>query len=704
MNHLYSLFNFLKSRNHYLEASLVRLASQYNKIYKKKVEELAKLNPKPFESWFGGKYRLYFPLNIESEPTKNEIDKEVEMALSSYGYKITDYVGGYCEKDGVKYRIGKIISKLKEQEIRESVNKVDEEEVLKRWAEVNTIFLNSSARQIKNIDRNLLVVISQNPHDIAKMSFERRWTSCMKLTEKEDDDKEDNSNIYCEVSEGGLVAYLINKDDKSIENPLARISIRRFVNDEGISIALPEADVYGMNLPGFYEIVKEWTDEKNKINMRTPINTYSMRGRGGSDTFTDSELFIRNFNNASFEELKDAFNYLTKVKVYVISISNFSEFRPLFEDALRKTKSQSDKEFIKNIINSYGDFLTLNYEETINRIKKLKILDYFISSMEGEVDFDQKFNSYFKIFNINDDDNYKLNKNILNIVTLLIEKHLDEIDSNFAKDILDFIIPEYKRDLGLSATEISLNLPDALLDLIKKFPKYLDLDIFMSLSPEQKVDLEKYFGDDLQPEIDEYHSLIRQKLRKLNLKSISNSEVSKFIFEKSVDTIFSGPYDQNNFDMLFNLVKLYINDDEAYKSMNNYLNLLKIKNNKIKITILKELLNKVKTKWRFLVDQDTNIYHIFNFILKNLKEQQGDAQYIKEIEALIRELYNNAETDISSNKEFYVDEIEHFKSEALPEDIINRGMVELERKKNTEVIYRKGYLKKALTYVLSLQS
>lgn len=697
MNHLYSLFNFLKSRNHYLEASLVRLASRYNKIYKKKVEELAKLNPKPFESWFGGKYRLYFPLNIESEPTKNEIDKEVEMALSSHGYKITDYVGGYCEKDGVKYRIGKIISKLKEQEVRESVNKIEEEEVLKRWAEVNTIFLNSPIRQIKNIDRNLFVVISQNPHDIAKMSFERRWTSCMKLTEKEDDD-DDNSNIYCEVPEGGLVAYLINKDDKSIENPLARISIRRFVNDEGISIAVPEADVYGMNLPGFYEIVKEWTDEKNKTNMRTPVNTYSIRGRGSSETFMDAELFIKNFNTASFEELKDAFNYLTKVKVYNINMPNFSEFKPLFQDALRKTESQSDKEFIKNIINSHGDFLTINYEETISRIKNLKILDYFISSMEGEVDFDQKFNSYFHV------EENDQNLNIANIYILLIDKYLDKIDSALAKKIFDFVNRNERASLNSVFVTSTGLIPDALSKLLKKFPRYLDFNIFMRFSPEQKIHLQEYFGDDIQPEIDEYHNLVKKKTEQFNLKSVTESEASKFTFERYIEAVFNGPYHEDNFNDLLNFVKLYINDDEGYKSRMNYLNLLEVKNNKIKIEILRELLNKVKTTWRFLVDKDTNIYHIFNFILSKLKEQQSDIKYIKEIEALIRELYNNAETDISSNKEFYVDEIEYFNSEALPEDIINRGMAELERKKNTEVIYRKRYLKKALTYVLSLQS
>ena len=69
-------------------------------------------------------------------------------------------------------------------------------------------FINSPLR-IKKEEEQFSVVISQNPHDVAQMSTDRSWTSCMELGRRKPQEKD----VFCEVREGGLVAYLINKND-----------------------------------------------------------------------------------------------------------------------------------------------------------------------------------------------------------------------------------------------------------------------------------------------------------------------------------------------------------------------------------------------------------------------------------------------------------------------------------------------------------
>ncbi|MBR4315490.1 MAG: hypothetical protein IKP65_00770 [Alphaproteobacteria bacterium] len=60
------------------------------------------------------------------------------------------------------------------------------------------------------------------------MSTGTNWTSCMRLP---DDDLNEGGEYYYtalnQVQYGGMCAYLIDKDDRDIERPYARIAIKR---------------------------------------------------------------------------------------------------------------------------------------------------------------------------------------------------------------------------------------------------------------------------------------------------------------------------------------------------------------------------------------------------------------------------------------------------------------------------------------------
>lgn len=71
------------------------------------------------------------------------------------------------------------------------------------------------------------IIYTIDPYDVASMSTDRGWTSCMNL----------DGGEYCEDIEydlwyGTIVAYLVNHNDTNIDHPIARIAIKPLVNKE----------------------------------------------------------------------------------------------------------------------------------------------------------------------------------------------------------------------------------------------------------------------------------------------------------------------------------------------------------------------------------------------------------------------------------------------------------------------------------------
>lgn len=265
-----------------LSTFFLKLAQDYE-FFRDKVEELSKQNPYPFSSWFNSDGRVF--IDFQKEFINYSADDETVInELEDNGYKVIDYVGGYCELNGRKFKIGKVLNlllKLKIKELEEK--KTDQEsyedkklEIEEYFKNLNIKFSSSKARSASS-QKGLSIVISQNPHDVAKMSTDRGWTSCMKLT-----DGAHKDDVFLEVQGGGLVAYLIRPEDINIEHPFARIHIRRFTSDEGENLAVPEDTVYGTDVPGFKEAVENWLNNKQP---GTENKIYTRMGGEWSDTF-----------------------------------------------------------------------------------------------------------------------------------------------------------------------------------------------------------------------------------------------------------------------------------------------------------------------------------------------------------------------------------------------------------------------------------
>ena len=175
--------------------------------------------------------RTYFPLNI-TEIANIEVPEEIEKALDNAGFYITDYRAGIAmkkskpgeEKDLRQIKIGKILGRLNKHELLKQFNER----------------LGTSKKDIQNIQFEFC--ITHNPYDIAGMSTDRNWTSCMEL-----DKGEFKTTPLKQVQYGGMCAYLISADDKNIEKPLARIAIKRFISKNDLSkfIFAAEDRIYG---------------------------------------------------------------------------------------------------------------------------------------------------------------------------------------------------------------------------------------------------------------------------------------------------------------------------------------------------------------------------------------------------------------------------------------------------------------------------
>ena len=273
------------------------------------IQNLSRENPYPFKEWFDDNGRSYFPFQATGTEPKEGVDPQVEAQLTESGYQITDYRKGYCASGNRVMRIGKVLNSLKQRDIKEINNRYQQasqeqnpikykifqnqmQEELKRsdqyYEELIETFINSAYRTHQsNQNSGFTVVVSQNPHDVAQMSTGRNWTSCMDLGDGDGAPGSHHEDVYCEVQNGGLVAYLIRSDDTEIEDPLARIHIRRFDNRSGKSVAIPEKSVYGNEIKGFQQSVQSWLNQRQ--GDITP-GAYKRQGGEYSDTFGDNML------------------------------------------------------------------------------------------------------------------------------------------------------------------------------------------------------------------------------------------------------------------------------------------------------------------------------------------------------------------------------------------------------------------------------
>jgi hypothetical protein len=192
-----------------------------------------------YSEWFDGKWRIY--LDIVSAPS--DIQLQVEEVLDTNGYIVVDYFNNTAKKKGENrtYKLGRLLQRFDKT--------------------LNSLYAND-----KDVtqDDNMKVVISRHPYDVLGMSTDRRWNSCMNFTMKYGDFA---TAIFADVKIGTLVAYVINKEDTNINDPINRLLIKPYHNsDKTKTLLATDNKVYyntkDKEVLGFRETVDKWLDSK----------------------------------------------------------------------------------------------------------------------------------------------------------------------------------------------------------------------------------------------------------------------------------------------------------------------------------------------------------------------------------------------------------------------------------------------------------
>jgi hypothetical protein len=180
---------------------------------------------------------------------KSSTYPKIKRCLGAFGYEVVDYMSGTATTSGVKQpmKIGKILQGLEEQTLLDEF-KVDS---CRAWKE-------------------LMIVVSRHPYDIVGMSTGREWKSCMTF-----DSGGDGCNRYYvrrDVLGGTLVAYLTSKKDKNLNNPMARLLIKKFEDTKGNHHYAPASVAYGLSNTFFRGSLRKIIES---LNVTSPPSVYT---------------------------------------------------------------------------------------------------------------------------------------------------------------------------------------------------------------------------------------------------------------------------------------------------------------------------------------------------------------------------------------------------------------------------------------------
>ena len=226
--------------------------------------------------------RTYFDLSESSLPVL-QIPLNIVDILDEEGYYCPDYRQPYVYKkdDKLKNKPVKLV-KVLSKNLKNDQEKFNE---LKKQFDER---LSTSRKETVKCK----ICITHHPYDVAGMSTDRNWTSCMEL----------NNGMYKDtplkqVQYGGMCAYLINENDLKVAEPYARIAIKRLVAEDPHNfIFQPETEIYGdkkfAEELGFMNNVMEILHKSNEETQGESVSFTRKDGKSYSDGMLNSKLYV----------------------------------------------------------------------------------------------------------------------------------------------------------------------------------------------------------------------------------------------------------------------------------------------------------------------------------------------------------------------------------------------------------------------------
>ena len=193
--------------------------------------------------------RIYIPFEGSKTQVTNSspVQKEIETTLSGTDFKLKDYVKGVVlDKLGRDQKIGKVLTKLGKPELVNKFNADKTREGAKK--------------------SELMLVFSKHPYDIAGMSTDRGWSSCMELYTGAY-----KRYVKWDIKEGSFIIYLAKSDDLNLKSPRARCVAKPYINIESKQdvVYSTGSKIYGTAPGDFITTVQELIDtiQPNKVGV-----------------------------------------------------------------------------------------------------------------------------------------------------------------------------------------------------------------------------------------------------------------------------------------------------------------------------------------------------------------------------------------------------------------------------------------------------
>ena len=385
------------------EALPLSIAKEYTKMSKKKYKELY---PDIFKN---GKDRQFFPFNVTLKAEDSIIYKDVQEVMNMRGYKIVDYKGGYAVKiketdDDGKPVLGKNKDKIGGL-IKDFIKAENE------WGyDGNYDF---SSQNIKNIEMlyeafvsdpfrsgggEYNIIISRHPYDIAGMSTDRFWDSCMAIGQhqsiiynKKIDQGMNAHYLPQDIEAGTLVAYLVNKDEKPIAfdkggikqtimddggetpkdsgktlirpknikdpliRPLARVSIRPYLDAEGVVYLNVAERLYGIeNLKTFKNEVQKIMDELHNNQVTDIMKKTYAKHPGVYQDSNDPDMVGLSYNYTDNNQIQIA-NQRIRIQTWYRTLKkNKSEYGVVIVRQIEENGSWDFSREDKDILVPFG--------------------------------------------------------------------------------------------------------------------------------------------------------------------------------------------------------------------------------------------------------------------------------------------------------------------------------------------------------------
>jgi hypothetical protein len=394
---------------------------------------------KMFDKLFGKKHRLYEPYEGEISFIETSTSIKIKKFLDILGWNIKDYRSGIAVNIDKKE---KKISKILQDRIKKTKEKghgaTYVEEILKE-------FINDKSRALSK-SSNYLICYSRHAYDIAGMSTDRGWKSCMTLP----GDKNDwHSLVGNEASEGCLIAYLIKEDDKNLQHPIGRVMIKPYAHIDNYDLQWVVGNKgYGTTPRKFLEQVEEWVEKH--LNGEEPEGLYNLSSRMESSDFPFAKI---------------GKNKVMMIRKWVDMLKCYDEFNNAEVYSPGVYKFMVKNEFLFGLQSIFG---YLSNEKPKDVIKDLVLL-----SEKDELGSEKFIAKIMKVF-----DDFHQSKEVLlpvravGLVIKLIQKDLEREIFNETYSEIKSIID--KRKLIRAHDVFNYHSTDDLIEILRLTKPYLD--------------------------------------------------------------------------------------------------------------------------------------------------------------------------------------------------------------------------------------